>query len=477
VASATAPATGRAKAANLANSLRDPEKLRVLGARLHGDDKINEAIAAYQAYLAYRPDDAGIWSNLGVALRKQQKFQAAIACYRRAIELAPGDPGFHGNLGNVLKDLDRMEESLAAHEVAVAGRPKDSGIRYNYAIALREAARFEAALEQLDLCLASEPENTKMQWDRALVLLHLGRTAEGWQAYAARKQIGELPTPPYDAPPWRGEDPQGKTILVFPEQGFGDAIMASRFVPLIAARGATVWLECKPPLWRLFEGLEGVTRRVKPGEVKQGIDYHGSIMDLPAIFSADPSNLPPPPRLTVPEESRGKARGWLAPAGERFKVGICWAGSLTHKNDRKRSVSIERFLALAEIPGLQLYSLYKGPLEGQIRASGAPGLILDIGSLCEDFADTAAVIEGLDLVVMIDSAVAHLAGSLGRPVWNLISYCPDWRYGEGAERTPWYQSMRVLRQPRPGDWDSLFARVRADLEQAVAAKRAGRWPE
>lgn len=456
--------------------IRDLAKLRALACKLHQEKRLDEAVGAYQAYLAARPNDAGIWSNLGVALRAQTRLRAAALCYRRALEVEPGEPSFLGNLGNVLKDLDELEESIAVQRKAVAQKPDDVRLRYNLGLAYREAADFEKALEAFDAAIALNPKDPHMQWDRALALLHLGRFGEGWAAYEWRWRIGELPPPDFKVPAWRGEDLDGKTILLTPEQGFGDTILVSRLIPQVKARGATVWLECKPPLLRLFDGVAGIDRLVAPGSLKDGFDYHCSLMSLPGLLRVTHDTVPPPAALSVPSAAREKARRLLAPAGDRFKVGIVWSGSVTYKGNRKRAAGLERFMDLAAVPGVQLYSLYKGPLEPQLKEQGAGGLVVDLGGQDEDLADTAAAIEKLDLVIMTDSAVAHLTGTLGRPIWNLLSYSPYWLYGPTGETTSWYPSMRLYRQPAPGDWDSVFARVHADLTAAAAAKQAGAKP-
>ncbi len=470
----TEPAAARQ---NRPGKVRTARELRLLANRLLQQDKLPEAIAALEAYLLLVPEDAGSWCNLGVALRKNKTLEASEAAYRRALELRPNDPAFLGNLANVLKDMDKLNEAIEVHKAARQAKPGDPLLVFNHGLALREAGRFGEALEIFDDCVAGDPENAKYNWDRALALLHLGRMKEGWAAYAWRWKIGELPAPPYDAKPWQGEDLAGKKILLFPEQGFGDTILATRFIPQLKALGPSeVVLECKPPLERLFAELEGVDRMVAPKSELTGFDYHCSLMNLLVRFEAGVEALPPPPRLTIPQAARDKIAPLIARSGERFKVGVVWSGSVTFKNNRKRAVQAGRFLALAKQPGVQFYSLQKGPTEGQLREIGAGAMMIDLGRRIEDFAETAAAIEALDLVIMTDSAVAHLAGSLGQPVWDLLNHTPYWLYGQTGESTPWYPSMRLFRQPTPSDWDSVFAAVGAALAEAVEAKQAGRWP-
>lgn len=456
---------------------RDPlAVLRAQAIKLHQSGKAGEAIPLYRRYLGSRPDDPGIWCNLGVALREGKQLAVAEACYRRALEVAPDDTAAMGNLGNVLKDMDRLDEAIALHETVVARNPDDNRGRHNYAVALREATRYAEATAQLDVLLEREPDNATYRWDRSLVLLHQGRSTDGWRDYEARRLTGEVKARGYPQPEWDGEPLDGKTLYLHPEQGFGDTLMALRFLPQLEAMGATVVLECKAPLRRLLDGCPGIARLVAPEDGFTEFDLHGSLMSIPRLIGADVSAPGAPARLTVPVAARETVRPLLAPGRDRFKVGIVWSGSVTFKGNAKRAVTIDRFLPFATVPGVQLFSLQKGPREGDLVASGADAVILDIGTKVNDFAETAAAIEMLDLVIMTDSSVAHLCGALGKPVWNLLPYHPYWIYPVDSDRTPWYPSMRLFRQQIAGDWDGVFAGARDALEQAVAAKEAGHWP-
>ena len=439
----------------------------------------DEAAAHYLRTLEIDRKHSGAWANLGIALRSAKRFEAALACYRRAMEVSPDPAMALGNVGNVLKDLGRLDESIAAHESAVALDPENAKTQHNYGISLKEAGRLQDALDAFDKACAIEPDFTGALWDRALVLLHLERFADGWPAYEVRWDLDELPARPYRAPRWRGEDFAGKRLLIYPEQGFGDAILASRFVPLAKRRGGEIIFECKPETRRLFSTLEGVDRFTVTGDGTDeaaAFDLHCPIMSLPGLFQADLDNLPPAPTLCVPQSSLDKFRPLFDRDVDRFKIGIVWSGSLTFKGNRTRSTSLSRFLELTEIPGIQLYSLHKGPLERQLVETGANAAIVDIGGKVEDFADTAAAIQFLDLVIMTDSATAHLTASLGKPIWNLLPFMPYWLYLMDRDDSPWYPTMRLFRQTSHGDWDGVFRQVTAALREAVEAKRAGRWP-
>lgn len=463
------PPAGKAGIDSLATARADAIKL-------HRSGKADQAIPLYKRYLQSRPDDAGIWCNLGVALRERKAPAVAEACYRRALELQPGDFAAMGNLGNVLKDLDRLDEAIALHQAVLAQNAEDDRARHNHAIALREANRFAEAAGEFDKLVASQPQNATFRWDRALVLLHMGRSADGWQDYEARRETGEVKPRRYDQPEWTGGSLNGKILYLYLEQGFGDTLLALRFIPQLQSLGAIVVLECKAPLQRLLEDCAGVDRLVAPEVRFADFDLHCSLMTVPGLLSVDIASPGPPAILTVPDAAREKISPLMAAAGERFKVGIVWSGSITFKGNGKRAVPLERFLPLANIPGVQLYSLQKGPRESELADCGADAVIIDIGTKVQDFAETAAAIQMLDLVIMTDSSVAHLAGSLGKPIWNLLPYHPYWIYPVDGEKTPWYPSMRLLRQTTPGYWDGVFERVREDLTAAVRAKAAGHWP-
>ena len=387
----------------------------------------------------------------------------ALACYARALRNNPGDPGCLSNLGNALKDFGDVDGAVKIHATAVARAPDNAGFRFNLAVALKEAGRLRAAVEQLDKCCDAAPDVARYRFDRALLHLQLGSYTEGWAGYEARWGLGEISLQ-HAAPRWRGEPFDGKTLLVSLEQGFGDAIFASRFLPLVKQRGGRVVLQCRPQTRRLFADLLGVDDIVGPDDAPLA-DLQCPLMSLPGVFAATPDTAPPLPRLAVPQAAADKAAAMFANRRPGLRVGIVWSGSTTFAGNARRSVAFDRFLALANLSGVQLYSLQKGPPARELVESGAGPLVVDLGPALEDFADTAAVIRQLHVVVMTDSAVAHLAGSLDRPVWNLLDSVPYWLYGTKGSTTPWYPSMRLFRQGARGAWPAVFDRVAAELTQ------------
>ncbi|GAB5468898.1 MAG: hypothetical protein Kilf2KO_19280 [Rhodospirillales bacterium] len=475
----TGPEARHGQATRQASGSQAREALAILRERclgLHRQGDLEETVNHYRRYLKVSPRDHAIWSNLGAALRSLGKFEAAIAAQHRALELNDKAAGYWSNLGNVLKDVDRVEESVAAHDKAVELDPRNPAWIHHRAVAKREAGMFKESLADFDVAIRLAPKEYSYRWDRAVVLLHLEDFEEGWMGYEWRYRLDQSPPKRAKVPRWLGEDFKGKRLVIHPEQGFGDTILSTRFLPMVKARGGEVMLLAKTPLLRLFDGIDGLDKVLPIEEPAPSMHYACSLLDLPRILEITDKNMPPLPKLNIPAQARAKAKAILGPAGDRFKVGVIWSGSVTFKNNRKRSSTAERFLEFGEIHGIQLVSLQKGPREDELDSSGASGVMLDAGRLVNDFSETAAVIEELDLVIMTDSSVAHLCGCLRKPIWNLLNYVPYWMYGWESEDTYWYPSMKLIRQPKANDWDSVFERVKRDLAVAVQSKKDGTWP-
>lgn len=456
------------KSSQLDNVNKDSSKVgltlsqfRQLAIDRHRRGYTAQAIKLYQTLLRHVPEDVGIWTNLGTALRKQKHYQAAVNCYRRALEIKPEERSTQGNLANALKDLHRLDEALALHRHLVETAPNDVQARMNYACALREAGRFDQALAQLDHAQSRAPDDAGIEWERAQNLLYLGRYLEGWAAYEARWRIGELPLKNFGCPQWQGEDIQGKTIVLHAEQGYGDTLLAVRYVTrvkqCVGAYGR-VLLQCKTELHRLLSEI-GADQLLAPDQMPSAPDFHCPLMSLMGCFQTEPDSIPEPARLHVPNTARAKFSFLRNQHPGKIKLGLVWSGSITFKNNENRALPLAAFLPLGELPGVRLYSLQKGPRLDELHRERAQAYIEDLGQRCDDFADTAAAIENLDAIVMTDSSVAHLAASLGKPVINIVQRVPYWLYALRKDSTPWYSSMRLIEQPERGHWDDLRERV------------------
>ena len=425
-------------------------------------------IGLLERLLDANPRDGGAWSTLGVLLRRAGKNEAAIACHRRGLEYTPDHAGIWSNLGNVLLEVGRFDEAVAAHAEACRLGPDTPSSLFNALIALRKTGRFGETLVALERALALEPGNPNLLWERALTRLQIGDYENGFKDYEIRRQIPAYRNRPVPGTPWEGGPLRGRTLFLSTEQGFGDTLMAARYLPrlrdMLKDGGGRILMECHPELRRLLAN-QPVDEFVPAGSPFPAYDVQASLMSLPLLLgTTSPAAVPPPLPPAIPAAARDKAARLVGPAEPgTLRVGIVWSGRVTFADNSRRATSLARFLRLAEVPGVRLFSLQKGPPEEQLADLGTGRLVQPLGPQLEDFADTAAVLERLDLVIMTDSSVAHLAGSLGRPVWNLVQYVPYWIYGfeNGlfGDSTPWYPSMRLFRQGHDQDWEPVFARV------------------
>ena len=448
---------------------------------LFHEKRYAEAAPLYRRLLEHDRNDFLIWGNLGISLRNLHHYDSALACLLRADVLSPHSPPVLMHVAICLHLLGRKEESLKTFAVALHLSPDDFNVHAFYALTLRESDMNEEALQHYDAVLAQDPGYVEGRWQRSHALLALGRFTEGWKEFEIRWRLDKnspfwnqaQQEKTYTSKRWNGEDLSGKTIFIYAEQGLGDAILCSRYIPLVKARGARVIFGCLSHLHRLFHKVPGIDKPVKEGEgLGESADYHVPLMSLPGVFGTEINSIPPVVPLHVPEAMPAEAGRLLGLAHGRFKIGIVWTGNPNFTGNAKRAVPLSRFLPLAEVPGVQLFSLQKGPNEKELIDCGAQGLIPALGPHLNDFADTAAVLKNLDLVIITDSSVAHLAGSLNVPVWNLLSTGAYWLYLTGREDSPWYPSMRLFRQPEPGDWDSVFKKVALELKKTVVLKAA-----
>ena len=426
----------------------------------HKAGEVEEAGKLYRLCLANNPNGATVWTNYGSLLRRQKLYAPAVACHRRALEISPDHVSARSNLANALCDLGEAEEAVEIRTRLLEESPDDWARIRDLAIAYRGCWRNQEAVDLVDAAEARLGPSEMGELQRSLAHLMLGNWAEGFRDFESRYSGDEVSLPK-DAPwpRWQGEPLDGKKIVILPEQGFGDAILMARFLPRLKEMGAEVHMVVKKPLLRLFQNLEGLDQMLSGAQRSAKYDYYTPNMSLPHFVGMpEDGNYPPLPRLTIPEDSVKRAKQIVAPHGNRFKIGIVWTGSLSYRANHRRSTGPESFLGLAHMPGVQLFSLYKGDGHKAFVDSGMAGLISDACSSDRDFADTAAVINEMDLMITTDTAVVHVAASMGKPIWNLLTWEGFWLYGD-KETTPWYPSMRLFRQSRSGNWTDLFASV------------------
>jgi Flp pilus assembly protein TadD len=444
-------------------------QLRERAIALHRAGKYAEARPLYAAFLSVSPQDAPMWSNYGSLLRSEGRHDLSVLAQERACALQPDGLAQMGNLANALADIGQYERALEMRHAVLRRAPDDTSQKAMIGKALRATGRYEEGIAWLEKAVEDHPDDAEMRIQLSLTELAGGRYASGFRNFGVRWQTGELKPRQMSFPQWQGEDLTGKTILVLPEQGFGDAVTFARFLPVLRRfNPAGVKLFCERPLLRLFAGVEGVDwigAEVGPDE---SYDVWTNMMDLPAVHFAASSEIVPPTRLTVPEDSRARARTIIAPYKGRFKVGVVWCGSVTYRGNAVRSFSHTEFHRLLDLAGVQLFSLYKGPELAAFHADGTAGFIVDAAGTDRDLADCAGMMMEMDLIVTSDTVSAHLAGSLGRPVWTLLHWDAFWLWQLERERTPWYPGMRLIRQERPRDWAGVMTRVREGIATMVA---------
>jgi tetratricopeptide (TPR) repeat protein len=487
---------------------RDPALLNCRGSVLRNLGRLDEALADLDQAIALRPDLVEAFNNRANVLKDLERLDAALADYDRAIALRPDNADAFNNRGNLHKLLAHDERALLDYEKAIALRPDYAEAFYNHGTMLYDLERFDAALAQLSRAialkpdyaeafynrgtalmalrriddaladfakaLALKPDHAEAAWNRGLCNLLAGRWREGWPDYERRWETDQAP-PHWQVsgrPLWTGrQDIRGKTLLLHSEQGYGDTIMALRFVRPVAEMGAQVVLEAPPALQPLLTQFEGVRPR-QPGEPLEEFDLYCPLMSLPQALDLTLEKLAAAdvPYLRAPTAHVERWRRRLPDSGG-LKVAINWAGNATFRHDDSRSIGLARMLPLVARSDVQFFGLQKDLREGDADMLRGHPEINALGQDIESFADTAAIISLMDLVISSDTSVVHLAGALGKPVWILLPFVPDWRWLLDRDDSPWYPTARLFRQMEIGGWNAVVDRVAAEL--GVAAVKFG----
>jgi tetratricopeptide (TPR) repeat protein len=480
------------------------ERLIREGTELLRSGRFEDVLATLDRALQLKVDDLGLLADRITTLVKLGRYAEALTACARLLSLAPGSADVWNLRGTIHDALGRHPEGLADYERALALRPGFPEALSNRAHDLRIFARYDEALEDYGRALEAMPglaeawigrgnlfqecnrdEDALANYRRALELnpdladahvnegfcrLRMGDFKLGWEKHEWRWKVRGLYSGAreFAQPKWQGtENLAGKAILLHAEQGFGDSIQFVRYVPLVAATGAAVFVEVPDELVSLVSGLSGVSRVVTRAQRLPPIDFHCPLLSLPAAFGTALSTIPASvPYLEAPAD---RVRRWRTRLGQtkKLRIGLAWSGNATHRNDQNRSIALARLAPLLPLPGAEFLSLQKG-----IRPEDAAVMkdlpITDIAGEFGDFADTAAVVSLVDLVIAVDTSVAHLAGALGRPIWILLPFSADWRWLQSRKDSPWYPTARLFRQPAIGDWEGVIRNVKKEL-----AKLAG----
>lgn len=429
------------------------------------------AIQRYENAVLRNPNMAVAQARLGAALQTQKKLDAAMARYRIAIQLQ-GDYGeAYFNLGTALAELGRIDEAIEQYELAAHHAPDFIAAHINLGAIYQDRGQEEQALEHIGRALAIDPEAADPHFNRALIRLRRGELAAGWVDYQFRLGLPTFPVRLRDEPMWNGEPIPGKTLLVHAEQGLGDTLQFIRYLPFARERAGKVVLQVQDVLIPLLKqaGMDPVFRDPLYGydDPLPPFDYQIPMMSLPGVAGTTMENIPAPiPYLATGEEAVDKWRQRLSDL-EGFRIGIVWQGSSTHTSDQARSIPLAEFAPLARVPGVSLLSLQKR--DGLEQLEGIDFPLRRVGDDWDQaagpFVDTAAIMKNLDLVITADTAAAHLAGALGVPVWVALGTRADWRWMLERDDTPWYPTMRLFRQTRPGDWSEVFSRIAAAVQE------------
>ena len=454
----TAPAT-RAEAASYHAAA---------GNALRQQGRLAEAVSSYRRAIAFCPDYPEALNNLGVTLLDQGRVDDADACYRQTIARNPDYTEAHVNLGIALHRQDQLDEAVACYRRALDLRPDLPEIHNILGVVLRQWGQIDEAEACFRRAIALRSDHAEAHANLALLLLSRGDMAAGWKEFEWRWQTQGMRADrrTFAQPQWRGEAASGRTLLIHPEMGFGDTLQFCRYAALAAARGLRVVMEVQAQLVRLLRSLAGVDAVVAYGTALPPFDLHCPMMSMPLALGTTVDTIPG--AASYLQADAAQAAAWharLAAMGSQApRIGLVWAGNprphspADAAGDRRRSIAPERLAPLFDLPGLQFFSLQKvGP------AAPAHFPLIDFMAEMADFADTAALIANLDLVISVDTAVAHLAAALGKPVWLLNRFDVCWRWMQGRRETPWYPTLRLYRQPAPGDWGSVIAEVVNDL--------------
>ena len=452
-----------------------PDALHLLGVLAAQRGRFEEAAALIGLAIARNPAAAGYHNNLGNVMQELGRHSDSLLCYQEALRLQPAYAEALVNLGNALNKLDRFSEALGCYLEAQRLRPDWAGVYVNLGHALIDEGLLGEAMACIEEALRLEPDNAQAHAARALIWLLEGDLERGFLEYEWRWALEPRQSPEFAAPPWDGSPLEGRTVLLWAEQGLGDTIQFLRYVPAVKRMGGRVVVECQPRLVELARTVEGADQVIGRGEALPAFDCHAPLMSLPRLLGTTLRTIPRSvPYLRAPEPGPD----WPPLPGEgSLRVGVAWAGNPSHKNDRRRSMSPEDLAPLADLDNVTLVSLQAGPKAEQAAAT-PPGLRLE--RLPEQWLllpGLAAAIERMDLIITVDTLHAHLAGALGRPAWVLLSFAPDWRWMCERTDSPWYPSLRLFRQPRRGDWAAVVARVRRELERlACQGKSCGEGP-
>jgi tetratricopeptide (TPR) repeat protein len=443
-----------------------------MGNALKVTGRNEEATTCFEEAIIIRPDFFQAHYNLGNSLQEAGKLEQAISHYQNAISNYPDYAEAHNNIGIALLEIGKHEEAITHYQKAISLNPDYAEANNNLGIALQEIGNHENAITRYQKAISLNPDYAEAHFNLSCLYLLLGNFEKGYEEYEWRLKLKSNVehTRSFTQPQWDGRPLNGKTILIHAEQGLGDAIQFIRYVPMIAKAGGDIIVECDAKLSHLFSGYEDFTRFIGAGDDLPDFDIHASLLSLPNIFKTTLTTIPSANNyIHINDDLVASWKNKLSTL-KNHKIGICWQGSVDNRKDQSRSMPLKYFSDIINIPEVSFISLQKGYGQEKIKDDGHTDAIADFSSEMdthEKFIDTSAIIENLNLVIGVDTATIHLAGAMGKPVWVLLPYSPDWRWMLNTKDTPWYPSMRLFRQKEPGDWETVMDEIRVELGKLI----------
>ena len=430
-----------------------------LGNVLREMGQLDKSLQAYQKALEINPDDAEIHSNLGVTLREMGQLDKSLQAYQKSVCIQPEFAEGYYNMGVFFQEQRKLKESVKAYQKAIQIQPDHVETYVNLGVVLREQGRLKESVKTHQKAVRIQPDYAEAHINLAITFLLQGRLNAGWKEFEwrwSRKRD-------FKRPLWDGTLLNGKSILIYAEQGFGDTIQFVRYIDLLPGTNTVIIFVCQPELKSLFKGIDCIDILVTKGEDIPSSDFQVPLLSLPYMFNTTLDTIPVRIPYLYPRPKADSV--FHVDDSHGLKVGLVWAGRTTHVNDSNRSIDLKCFRCLLDVEGCQFFSLQVGEARADIKRYGYHHVIKDLGKQFIDFHCTALAILQLDLIISVDTAVAHLAGSLGKPVWTLLPFIPDWRWMLDRSDSPWYPSMTIFRQKEMGGWTPVFEQLKLSLMQ------------
>ncbi|OQA34032.1 MAG: TPR repeat-containing protein YrrB [Betaproteobacteria bacterium ADurb.Bin341] len=434
------------------------------------EGEFDRAAECYRAAIELDSHYAEAWNNLGCVMQMQGKLSQAADCFRQALEINPNLAQANQNLGELIHDPHSLEIAAKGFRQAIEAHPGDANLYIGLGNTLRDLGKFSEAFEAFDAAIALKPDYAEAHFSKSLALLLQGDLVAGWKEHEWRWQR-EAERREFQAPQWDGQPMPKGTLFLHAEQGLGDTMQFVRYAPLAARLCGRLVVECQPPLKTLIENMPGIAQTYSQGEFLPEFDAHLPMLSLPYVFNTSLETIPAEiPYLHADMSKFADWRVRLAADGDAFRVGLCWAGRPEHWDDANRSAALDVFAPQGEVRGIVFYSLQKGPAAKQVAHPPVGMCLKDMTAELHDFSMTAALVANLDLVISVDTSIAHLSGALGVPIWTMLPRVPDWRWLLHREDSPWYPGMRLFRQEDLSGWHPVVLRMTGELGKLMACR-------